>query len=36
MVKSAGLRPGLKVRGWLRAGRGGGEKPLVLDRLTFD
>ncbi len=34
LVKLAGLRPGLKVRGWLRAGRGGGEKPLVLDRLS--
>ena len=34
LVKGAGLRPGLRVRCWLRAGRGGGEKPLVLDRIT--
>ena len=34
LMRSVGLRPGLKVRGWLRTGRGGGEKPLVLDRIT--
>ena len=35
LVKNLGLRPGLRLRGWLRPGRGGGEKPLVLERITL-